>query len=426
LAAELAHAAGLHAELQTDHFAGVDEANVIIRPEPGQPGREFMLQAPLDTGGAGAYGLWTKTGANPFHASIYTESNGEEVLYGLGAADCKLDFICKLEAVKHVTSRRGSRAWRKPFVLVGTFGKESGMRGAIKLIRSKVTRADAALVGEPTDLQMIGAVKGQARVEIDIPFTQQEFAYRAEHDASSGSTSQSRMFTTDGKTSAISKMLAYLEKLPEGIALLNIDGGSADNSIATHAALEFDMVGTLADTMNSKIAHILRAIAAVEREFTKYADTRFHEPLPSLNIGAIRTYEDSVKMTGRCQLPPTVDQAVYERWIEGLRTACVEVGAVFRVVDYKRSFRLDESTIAAAELLAGCRRQLTSMGLSDEIGTQSVLSEANVFSRFGIACVVIGPGASAGNSHAPNESVRLRDLNRAVDFYAGVIERVCL
>ena len=51
-----------------------------------------------------------------------------------GAASAKLDFLCKLQAIsefKQVT-------WRLPPVLVGTFGEEIGMHGAIKLLRKKL------------------------------------------------------------------------------------------------------------------------------------------------------------------------------------------------------------------------------------------------------------------------------------------------
>ncbi len=168
-AAELCREAGLHVELQSEMMNGIRQTNVIARPSSERPAEEFLLQTHLDTCDPGAYGLWTRTGANPYSASIYQEQ-GTDVLYGLGAADVKLDFLCKLYAIHDL---RGS-AWKLPPVLVGTFGEETGMHGAIKLIRKKMIAAKMALVGEPTDLRAICAGKGFAAVEIEIPFSEEE------------------------------------------------------------------------------------------------------------------------------------------------------------------------------------------------------------------------------------------------------------
>lgn len=420
-AGELCRKAGLHVELQQETFNGVDQANVIARPLKIAPSEEFLLQTHLDTGEPGSYGLWTKTGANPFNASIY-----QDTLYGLGAANTKLDFLCKLKAVSELKSA----AWRLPFVLVGTFGEEIGMPGAVKLIRKKKIAAKMALVGEPTDMRLIHAGKGFAGVEIEIPFSDEELDFRAQHDNGDGTTTQSRVFI--GKAahssmpqsgdSAIVKMLDYLTKLPEGLAVMEIEGGISFNTVPAHAVLEIDVVGGLKETIGKKITHIMRAVNEVETRFKLYPDAEFFPAEPTLNIGLMRTYDEYVKISGCCRLPPSVSNEVYEEWMEILRTACQNVGAVFRVTDYKQSF----FTPVDSSLIKTCQSELQKMGLSPECGAQSVTNEANVFSRFGIECVVVGPGVGVGNSHAPNEHVKIQQLHDAAGFYRGVLERVCL
>jgi succinyl-diaminopimelate desuccinylase len=66
------------------------------------------------------------------------------------------------------------------------------------------------------------------------------------------------------------------------------------------------------------------------------------------------------------------------------------------------------------------------MGLEPALQKLSVSTEANVFSRLGVKCLVWGPGQSVGNSHAPNESIKISDLKLATEFYRRVIERYCL
>lgn len=420
-AAELCRNAGLAVELQTETLNGIEQANVIARPTESQPGEELLLQTHLDTCDPGSYALWTLTGSNPFNASIY-----QDAIYGLGAASTKLDFLCKLKAIENL---KGSD-WKLPFVLVGTFGEELGMPGAVKLVRKKKIAARAALIGEPTDMQLICAGKGFAGVEIEIPFSEEEKDFRERHDRDPGATTQSRVFI--GKPahsiapqfgdSAILKMLEYLAKLPEGLAVMEMEGGTSFNTVPAHAVLEIDMVGELKESIATRIARIWRAVGDVERQFEEYPDAQFDPPGPTLNIGLIRTYEDYVKLSGCCRLPPTVSNEVYERWMEIFRAACHEVGAVFRVTDYKQPFRTSSET----NLIGICQEELSKLGRAPSCGAQSVANEANVFNRLGIACAVIGPGRGMGNSHAPNEHVKISDLNEAALFYQRVLERVCL
>lgn len=420
-AAELCQSAGLFVEIQSESHNGLDQANVIARPIGFRPEGELLLQTHLDTPDPGNYALWTKTGANPFNASIYTDT-----LFGLGTASSKLDFVCKLRAASEIKTA----SWKLPYALVGTFGEEVGMSGAIKLIRKKRVSAKVALVGEPTEMRLVTAGKGFAGVEIEIPFSEEEVEFRARHDSSDGSTTQSRVFV--GKAahssvpqlgeSAIKKLLDYLTKLPEGIAIMEIEGGTSYNTVPAHAFLEIDMVGELKESIAAKIAIVARAIHEVENKFEGFPDPTFTPPFPSLNIGMIRTYQDHVKFGGSCRLPPTVSDEVYEEWMSILRRACQSVGAIFRVTDYKQPFRTSEEE----SIVKVCRDQLLAMGRQTECATQAVANEANVFSRFGISCVAIGPGKGVGNSHAPNECVKIEELHEAVRFYKGILERVCL
>ena len=433
-AAALCREAGLSVELQSENVNGLEQINVIARVNTGRPTTEILLQTHLDTSDSGAFGLWTKTGANPFSASIYSESEAGEVLYGLGAADTKLDFLCKLQAIielkADLNGRLNGRSWKVPPVLVGTFGEETGMTGAIRLIRKKMISASMALVGEPTDLKAVCAGKGFVAVEIEIPFSDEEKELRAVHDVSDASTTQSRMFVgkaahssspTAGE-SAILKMFEYMTKLPEGLVIMEMDGGVNFNTVPSHAVLEIDMVGAVNETIGPKISRIMRAIAILEKSFQEFSDPDFNPSHATLNIGLVRTYEDFVKFSGCCRLPPTVSNDVYEKWMEVLRLACDEVGAVFRVTEYKQPFRTDSNS----PFVEVCLEELGKLGLPDACEAQSVANEANVFSRFGIPCVVFGPGRGVGNSHAPNEHVRIDQLHAATRFYRGVLERVSL
>jgi succinyl-diaminopimelate desuccinylase len=141
-----------------------------------------------------------------------------------------------------------------------------------------------------------------------------------------------------------------------------------------------------------------------------------------MNLGTIRANEDGVTMTGSCRLPPTVTDQAYEQWMRVLQEACQRNSATFRVRDYRKGFEVDSQT----ELVRVASETLTQIGLKPAPTAFAGATEASVFSRWGVECVVWGPGQSVGNSHAPNESIKMHDLDLAIDFYRRFLEGFCL
>jgi succinyl-diaminopimelate desuccinylase len=422
---ELCESAGLVVEYQRESLDGIEQCNVIARPPSDVVGplpvAELLLQTHIDTVEPGHFSLWTRTQANPFNASIYND-----LIYGLGVAEAKLDFLCKFEAVKKIAKQK----LRKPFVLAATFGAQRGMAGAIKLVRKKKIRAKWALVGSPTSMNLITAGQGLAVIELFVPFSVEEKDYRKSHDLQESSSSQSKMFS--GKAAqgamaasaenAIMKMLQYLSQLPNGIAVMDLDGGINYNSVPSSSVLEIDIIGGFKDPIVPKLSNIHAGLTQLERKLSEFRDARFEPPYPTMNLGAIRTNEDGVLLTGSCRLPPTVTDQAYEGWMTFLKETCAQNNSTFRVRDYRKGFE----TIAASELVQTGGSILKEMGLCAEPRAFSGASEASVFSRWGTECIVWGPGQSVGNSHAPNESIKIKDLETAIEFYHRFLERFCL
>jgi acetylornithine deacetylase/succinyl-diaminopimelate desuccinylase-like protein len=417
---EVARDLGFHVEFQQENLNGLEQMNLLLRPSATVPEDELLLQTHLDTVEPGNFAKWTKTQSNPFNATIY----GDE-LYGLGVADTKLDFVCKLFAAKGFLSKPLNR----PFVLVGTFGAQSGMAGAVKLIRRKQINCKMALVGEPTNLSLVHAGQGLAVVEISIPFSQEELDYRKEHDLMESSSTQSKMFSGKAAHSsrpqlgenAIVKMLDYLTQLPSGLAIMDLDGGVNFNSVPDTAVLEIDLVAGFREPIVPKISAVLKRAKEVEAEFKAYSEDL--QEAPTMNIGMIRTFDDQIRVTGSCRMPYSVSEDKYKGWMKMLGEACLDVGGQFRIRDYKSAFHVKKSST----FLQGALDILTQM-TGQEIGPQviSTASEASVFGRMGVECLVFGPVESYGNSHAPNEMVSLSQLDQAIAFYGKCIERFCL
>lgn len=418
--AQLALEKGFFVSEQNESYQGLSQSNILIRPQKEIPEEEVLYLTHIDTAEAGALTHWTKTQSNPFRASIY----GDE-FFGLGSADTKLDFLCKLYGAESFLGKN----LKHPFVLVGTYGAETGMDGATKLVRRKLVHAKKAFVGEPTSMKMVHAGPGYVVVEISIPFSEEEKEYRSQHDLMETSTTQSQLFS--GKAAhagqpemgenAIQKMLDYLIQLPEGIAVMGLEGGINYSSVPDFAVLEIDLVAGFKDPIVPKISHILKQTKKMEKEFLTQSGRDGLEK-PALNIGVIRTFDDQVQVLGTCRMPYSVGGEVYEKWLKGLESACKEKAAQFRVRDIKKPFHVSKDS----RFLQDSGLLLEELGIDSEPIGVALTTEASVLNRAGIECVVIGPGVGAGNSHAPNEKVSMKELNQAKLFYKKSIERFCL
>lgn len=421
LAASFCREKGLHVDLQEEVVGGQQEYNLIARPSPRSPTLEFLFQTHLDTVDPGPFQVWQHNRQNPYDATII-----DGKIYGLGSADVKLDFLCKLEALGKYS---GQSQWRLPPVLVATFGEESGMLGALKLIRKNKISAKMALIGETSNLTLVNSAKGFARVEIRVPFSDDENSYRQEHNLRESTSTQSKIFHGQAGhssapqfgDSAIVKMLDYLNQIPDGVALMEIDGGTNYNTVPSHAFLEIDL-SPMKRPIALKIQNIYKVIQELEQEFKNYQDPDFDPSYPTLSIGIIRTYEDHIFISGNCRIPPNVTQVIYETWMKRLQGVCQQNEAQFRITDYKKPFR----TLSNSILVKGCLDELRRLGLSDKCVAQASSNEASIFSRVGIDCVCFGPGVRENNVHTPSEHVAIEDLKMATQFYERVIERFCV
>ncbi|MEQ1875103.1 MAG: M20/M25/M40 family metallo-hydrolase, partial [Bdellovibrionia bacterium] len=97
------------------------------------------------------------------------------------------------------------------------------------------------------------------------------------------------------------------------------------------------------------------------------------------------------------------------------------LGASVKVSDYKSP----SSTSLASPVIKACLDQIRSLGRTPQAGTKSASNESSIYAARDIECVVVGPGRSQGNSHCPNECNTVSELEFAVQFYKGLVERLC-
>lgn len=421
VAAKLCKEAGLMVQVFEEVHQGIEQANLVAHYPCSSHDNGLMLQAHFDTVEPDHFSLWTKTGASPFRATVHGEQ-----LFGLGAADAKIDFLCKLKALMSFQNQK----LEKPIWLVGTFGEETGMWGATRLMRKRVISPRYALVGEATGMQPIAAGKGFAVIDVTIPFSASEKNFRQEHDGLETSVSQSRIFkgrashsaSRESDENAIVGMLDAIEHLPSGTALLEMTGGLYHNSVPERAFLEIDMAPFLEDPILEKIKALNALLKALQTEFKKHEDLNFNPPFATFNLGQVATHEDGIQFTGSVRIPPGVSERIYQAWLDQIQSVCEKIGAHFKIVDFKRPF----VTSPQSPLLRATYESMQGLGLAEKNSKGSFTNEANVFSRFGIECVAFGPGVLEDNLHTPYEHVALEKLEQATEIYRKIIQRMCL
>jgi len=419
--AELCKEVGLEVTLQEGQLSGKKQYNLLARPKSSSKKREILFQTHLDTVEPGPMGNWTKTGLNPFEAHI---EDGK--IYGLGTADVKLDFLCKLRAVKEFAQTQ----MKSPFVLVGTFGEEVGMHGAQHLMTTKAIDASKAIIGEPSELQIVYANNGYLVVDFHVPFTQEEKNFLVRHNGGDTIMSQEKIFhgkaahssTPHLGDNAIYKLISYLEKMPEGIAVLAARGGSAVNTVPADAHVEVDGSTTFNNSTGSRLIKVVKYLQKMERDFMSFNDEQFSPSHPTVNTGILNTTTEGVDLKVSFRITPQISEAEVEKWITQMKNFSTANKTEFK----PERFSPSALTPLESDLVRGAIEIAKSLKLSVKPITKASGTECSVYRKYGIECIVFGPGVSIGNSHTANEYNILKQLDQATEFYAGAVKRFCI
>ena len=256
--------------------------NVIGVLDGAEPGRSLMLCGHMDT--VGVEGM-----AAPFDP---VEREGR--LYGRGAQDMKGGLAAMMDAAR-VAQNRGFRKGR--LIVAAVIDEEYASIGADALAREWA--ADAAVVTEPTDLQVGVAHKGFAWVEIQA-------SGRAAHGSrpADGCDAIFRMGRILQRLEQLDRELQARPAHPlMGVASLHaatIDGGREWSSYPELCTLRVErrtVAGESGDSILREVAAILRDLTREDPSFTAAATLRFarpayevpnQDPLPGVLVEAAR------------------------------------------------------------------------------------------------------------------------------------------
>jgi succinyl-diaminopimelate desuccinylase len=412
-AARLLREAGIEPRLETVEMQG-DEHRAVLADlgPPGDP-REasgLLLVTHLDTVPPGDPAAWTATGGDPLRPT-----REGDLLYGLGSADAKTDFVCKVAALAEI--ERGGL--RRPVRIVGTFGEEIGLLGTRWLVDSGLAQGFRyALVGEPSELVAIHAHKGYAVFEARVPLeaTSQPGGGRLDQLRFEGRSAHSS--TPKLGTNAIELALERLA-MPDVQGLVEFTGGCAVNKVPEQSSLTvFLEGGTPAPSAEvyapKPLVAFHKAWRRLMERLTLHRDSEFD---PDHTVGSL----------GRASLGG--GQAVFRfdlRTLPGIdpELAVRPLGEVAELECLRKNPSL--GTAQDSPLLDAIALAQESLGLERRIGTKSTCTEAGLLAEAGLEAVVLGAGSSVGNIHRPNEHMRISELTLAREIYRETIRKLCM
>jgi acetylornithine deacetylase len=148
--------------LKERDFPGMEvertEAWGLVARVPGQGGPSLMLNAHLDVVPPGDPGAWSE---HPFSGRVSATD-----VYGRGACDMKGGAVAALIAL--LTVHRSGQAPSGDLLFAGVVGEEDGGLGTYATL-ARGWRADACVIPEPTDLDVLAANGGALTFRLSVP-----------------------------------------------------------------------------------------------------------------------------------------------------------------------------------------------------------------------------------------------------------------
>lgn len=451
----LCRAAGLEVTVQEESWNGLRQCNLLAsrRPIDGR-GDTLLLNAHLDTVAPGDPALWTETGGDPFTA---TERDG--LLYGLGVADVKLDFLCKLLALASV----GDFPLDDNVALVGTYGEELGGHGARLLVRElgRLTGGNLPsriMVGEPSSMRPSISHKGYTEFRTEahdadpvpvpaLPCWRLVFRGTAAHSsqphrgASANTACLDALALVDAPVvvsinggDAVNKVAASCEALvlaaerPDPVGLLQRAGKGQGITCEVEPAEAPDGV-----IWSAQLVDLLLAVHSLsrrlERRLRSWNVAGFEPAYSTVNNGVVVLEQgrftfavDVRRVEGDL---PAGEVYSYEEAVQALGETTWAKENKLRV-STERLLETDPfRAVPRSELLGSLMVCLGVRGLPVAPALKSGATEAPIYHEAGMEVIIFGPGVSMGNIHRPNEHVPLSDLYDCVDIYRDLVLRTC-
>ena len=421
----------------------------------------LLLNTHLDTVGPGRSENWTETAGDAFSATV---KDGK--IYGLGSADVKLDFLCKLRAIEKFRERK----LKMPIYLVGSCGEEAGMFGARYLIKSMALNPKFVLVGEPSELRVVYAHKCYSVFRVSIGYNRvtkdaRGFNRRVLIEAFGKSAHGSY---PEMGVNAILRLMEFVKGAQDAgfdLRMVSFSGGDSVNKVPDRAAAQLfltshqledfkayfaeyqeklglqggfkvDMGGVgetgvqfYPDALFPALCDVVATFGGLAEGLAAKRDDTYNPPHSTVNLGRVVDRPGSMDLMLDVRLLPDIPPEQVEREVQAaIRQLTAHYpGLNITVVRERMNPGLNMSW--DHELLRVCREAISEAGIHADgqgFDKKATSTEAAQYFQAGYEAVVFGPGRSHGNSHSPNEYNTVEQLEKAVLFYEKIIEKTCV
>lgn len=386
----------------------------------------LVLNTHLDTVPPGDVVLWTECGGDPFAASVAGDR-----IYGLGAADTKLDFLAKAVALAQCPHPR------RDVHLVGSFGEEHGLVGAKETCEAGLLpRGALAFVGEPSHLEVVTAHKGLAVFDLSLSFAPavSDHPLAARRIVFTGKSAHSS--TPALGENAIRKALAAVASRPQ-LPVFAFSGGDAINKVPARceAVVPEEQASTLGgaagDGVGKRREYVPReAIAALWQFVTmleEFADRTgkeepdFASPTLTCNPGVIRTYEGRIVLEFELRPPPSLPLDSVRQGVGAIVERLSHMSPAIGLGLVERRANPGFRSTGGSEAVEVAMAALARAGLPLQTGVKAGCTEAGIYAAVGLQPIVFGPGPSTGVIHAPNEYNLISEVEGAIRFYRALL-----
>jgi acetylornithine deacetylase/succinyl-diaminopimelate desuccinylase-like protein len=349
-------------------------------------------------------------------------------LYGLGSADDKgplLAMLCAALRTKHHQLKR-------PLMMMGTFGEECGMPGAIHCVEHwRGPKPCCAIVGEPTSLGITYRHKGLGVIEIELKKkniksvqtvmrqTKRSVTFRGKQGHSS------RPHLGDNALDKLMHFLGQRVKRNRRIRVLSIHGGSAANLIPGSASLEFQRDHD-DNELSLALVDCYQEVQKIVKRLSRRVDRSFYPSTITSNFGVARTKGDVTKLVFDFRLLPGQSIRSIYRELDKCLKKRLRLYPTLTWRAYVERANLPLGQDRKYPFVKAGTKLLKQERLPLALSVKPSCTEAGVYAQWGVPSFVFGPGRSSGNIHAPNESIRISEIKRAIKFYTRAIQTFCV
>ncbi len=405
---------GFQLDYQAYRLAGAKQLNFIARAGP-KRGPVFLLNTHLDTVTTDAT-QWTQTAGDPFNPTI---KRGR--LYGLGAADTKLALACQWEALSSCDLTQ----LKHPLWITGTYGEEMGLLGVKDLIRDNHLKPRWVLNSEPTELRPCAGNFGFRVYELkEQSSDRQRASGYCHHLRFKGQAAHSAM-PNKGKHAIIFAQ-QWLKQYPE-LLIIEIVGGVAPNIVPARCDVKVLSPSKVVtgykkyqgSTLDCKKVSGVSYSADFQRRFRNFPAWWFQtQSVQQTHIMAQFSLQSGKYHAVFSQrFAKGVDpEQLYQKLQQVLWPSEQLI-----LKHHNPAFRQNGKRAFVKQVQASLR----GLKRNHRIFSRPGCNEAAYWSELGGDVLTVGPGEAYGNIHAPNESVAIRELKLATQFYQEMIIKVC-